>query len=211
ELLDRGWPGLNVDEAILRVQISGLRKALGKHKNLIRAEASLGYRFVGKVTTRYPSNRALAKRPFRVPRTATTPPLGRAAVIAGIVGLLGSNRLVTIVGPGGVGKTTVALALANEVGDAYKDGACFVDLGRVADAKQVYAAVTGSLDFPIEVAPSTEQILFALHARRLLAILDSCERGTKSVAQLAERILTETSDICILVTSRAGGYPAHAG
>src|SRR5262249_3711870 len=67
ELLDRGWPGLNVDEANLRVQISGLRKALGKHKNLIRAEASLGYRFVGKVTTRYPSNRALAKRPFRVP------------------------------------------------------------------------------------------------------------------------------------------------
>ena len=198
ELLDRAWPGLKVDESNLRVQISGLRKALGDHGNFIRSEACLGYRFVGKLATSKP---AVPARQLRVPRTATMP-LGREEVIASIVGLLGNNRLVTIVGPGGIGKTTVALALANEVGGAYRDGACFVDFGRVADEKQVYAAVTGSLDFAIEVAPTVEQILLALHGQRLLLILDSCEHVTERVAQLAERILTETSDICILVTTR---------
>jgi predicted ATPase/DNA-binding winged helix-turn-helix (wHTH) protein len=200
-LFARAWPGLRVDDANLRVQISGLRKALKDSGNLIRAEASLGYRFVGEVATGCPSTTTPGRRRFRAPHTATTP-IGREEVVKGIIDLLGHNRLLTILGSGGIGKTTVALTVASQLGDAYADGTCFVDLGQVTGALQVYAAVASSLDFSLEGTPNVEQVLRALGGRRMLLILDSCEHVTESVAHLVEYALSETSDIDILVTTR---------
>src|SRR5262245_37486675 len=129
ELFEKAWPGLTVDEANLKVQISGLRKALRDYGSLIQAEASLGYRFVGAIDENGPASPSKPRR-FSAPRTLTSP-LGRDDVVKGIVELLGQNRLVTILGPGGIGKTTVALAIAREIADAFADGVCFVDLGRI--------------------------------------------------------------------------------
>ena len=200
ELYERAWHDLTVSEANLRVQISGLRRALVGHRNVIRAEGS-GYRFVGDVSTNFVPNVPALKRQHRAPRTVTTP-IGRDKVIGNILELLEKNRLVTILGPGGIGKTTVALAVANELDDVFPDGICFVELDRITDENQVYATVTGSLDLPVQMAASIEHLLLALHGRRLLLILDSCEHLIEGVALLVERTLNETRDICILVTTR---------
>ncbi|WP_441237595.1 ATP-binding protein [Bradyrhizobium sp. 930_D9_N1_4] len=195
-LYDRAWPGRTVTEANLKVQISGLRKALHEYGDLIRAEASFGYRFVGDVSVYHPQ-----KRRSRV-TGATHAPIGRAAVIGDISALLQNNRLVTILGPGGIGKTTVALAVASGLEPSYCDGVCLVEFDRIADGSQVYAAVTGALDLPVQMAASLDQVLLALHGRRLLLVLDSCEHVTESVALLVENVLSDTSDVHILVTTR---------
>jgi len=195
-LYERAWHGRTVDEANLKVQISGLRKALLEYGNLIRAESSLGYRFVGDVSV-YRSPR----RRSRTPRTTTTP-IGRDMVIGNIREFLQKDRLVTVLGPGGIGKTTVALAVANGLEESYSDGICFVELDRITDENQVYAAVTAALDLPVHVAASLDQVLLALHGRRLLLVLDSCEHVTENVALLVERALSDTRDVHILVTTR---------
>ena len=195
-LYDRAWPGRIVTEANLKVQISGLRKALLEYGDLIRAEASFGYRFVGEVGVYH-----APKRRSRAPG-ATNAPIGRAAVISSIKGLLENNRLVTVLGPGGIGKTTVALAVASELEGSYSDGVCLVELDRITDGSQICAAVTGALDLPVHVAASLDQVLLALHGRRLLLLLDSCEHVTESVALLVESVLSDTSDVHILVTTR---------
>ncbi|WLB58943.1 ATP-binding protein [Bradyrhizobium japonicum] len=195
-LYDRAWPGRIVTEANLKVQISGLRKALREYGDLIRAEASFGYRFVGEASVyRAP------KRRCRAPG-ATSRPIGRGAVIGNIRELLQNKRLVTVLGPGGIGKTTVALAVASELETAYADGVCLVELDRITDGSQVYAAVTGALDLPVHVAASLDQVLLALHGRHLLLVLDSCEHVTENVALLVEAVLSDTSDVHILVTTR---------
>jgi predicted ATPase/DNA-binding winged helix-turn-helix (wHTH) protein len=201
ELQERAWPGRTVNDANLKVQISGLRKALLGHGNLIRAEASLGYRFVGEVNAGNLSNKLTPKRRSRAPRASTTT-IGRDKVIGNIVEFLQENRLVTILGPGGIGKTTVGLAVANQLDDAYPDGIYFVPLDRITEESQVYATVIGALDLPVELTTSIEQVLLALHGKRLLLMLDSCEHVTESVALLVERALSEARDIHILVTSR---------
>jgi predicted ATPase/DNA-binding winged helix-turn-helix (wHTH) protein len=200
-LLDRAWPGLNVDEANLKVQISALRKALGGHESSIRAEGSLGYRFVGSVTKDDPFGTSAVKHRFHAPRKATTP-IGRKGVVSDIVELLAQNRLVTILGSGGIGKTTVALEVANELSGSYADGTCFVDLGRATSGDQVRATITDALHGFVEVAPTIEETLLMLRGKRLLLVLDSAERVTKDVSRLIERVLNETDNTDILVTTR---------
>jgi hypothetical protein len=106
ELLERVWPDGHVDDANLKVQISTLRKALHRCEGLIRTESSLGYRFLGE-TVPNDSYRSTQRRCFLAPRHLTEP-IGRDGVVADIVSLLKESRLVTILGPGGIGKTTVA-------------------------------------------------------------------------------------------------------
>src|SRR5262249_38801069 len=84
-------------------------------------------------------------------------------------------------GPGGIGKTTVALAIAREIADVFADGVCFVDLGRIVSEDQVYLEAAGALDFPVEGEPTLEQVLIALQGRRLLLILDSFEHVSEKV------------------------------
>ncbi|MGA7807509.1 winged helix-turn-helix domain-containing protein, partial [Bradyrhizobium sp.] len=201
ELYKRAWPDRTIGEGNLSVQIYGLRKALTGHGDLICAEASLGYRFVGDV--RRESRPDNERRQCRYGRSYTDDrPIGRDLAIEGIARILGNNRLVTILGPGGIGKTTVALAVANHLHEAYSGGICFVDLSVISDENRVYAALTGALDLPIQMAASIEQVMLALHGRRLLLILDSCEHVIETVALLVERVLTEARDISILATSR---------
>lgn len=200
ELLERVWPDGRVDEANLKVQISTLRKALRGYEGLIRAEASLGYRFLGETVPRDP-HRNIPPRRFSMPPLLTEP-IGRDNVIADIVRLLKENRLVTVLGPGGIGKTTVALAIAHRLPDTIADETCFVDLNGIARDDQLYGAVTRALDFPVGEAPTLEQIQVALQGRNLLLVFDSCEHVTDAVALMVEHVLSFSDQVRILVTSR---------
>ena len=201
ELFERAWHGLSVDEANLRVQIFTLRKALGEFGDRIRAEAAVGYRFVSDATEGDGGKIGATARRSRVPRLSSAP-LGRDEPIDMLAGLVGRHRAVTILGPGGIGKTTVALEVALRNSDIFADGACFVDLGRISAASQLIAAVASALDLPAEVTPSVGKIVRALEARRILLVLDSCEHLTEFVAALAEEVLAGTDGIHILATTR---------
>jgi predicted ATPase len=200
ELLERAWPDGRVDEANLKVQISTLRRALRGYEGLIRAEASLGYRFLGEAVPRDP-DRNIPRRRFSMPRLLTEP-IGRDNVVADIVRLLKENHLVTVLGPGGIGKTTVALAIAHRLPDTIADETCFVDLNGIARDDQLYGAVARALDFPVGEAPTLEQIQVALQGRNLLLVFDSCEHVTDAVAVLVEHVLSFSDQVRILVTSR---------
>jgi predicted ATPase/DNA-binding winged helix-turn-helix (wHTH) protein len=201
ELLNRVWPGTTVDEANLKVQISSLRKILGDYKDVIRAEASLGYRFLGSVIADDRLSPPAEKRRFYVPRRIATP-IGRADAINSISELFKQSRLITVLGPGGIGKTTVALEVANDLGNGYADGVCFVDLGRIVSKDQVYATITDALELSFGIGSTIEQLLLGLDEKRLLLMLDSCEHVREKLAPFIERILSETDGIDILVTSR---------
>ncbi len=112
ELLATVWPGVVVEEANLAVQISALRKVLGPR--LIATVAGRGYQFTGTLEPLAPASEpavatAAAAARGGVPRPAT-PMIGREAELAALAGLLGTHRLVTVAGAGGIGKTRLAMA-----------------------------------------------------------------------------------------------------
>jgi predicted ATPase/DNA-binding CsgD family transcriptional regulator len=142
------------------------------------------------------------------PGTASLPsPLtsfvGRSVERAALGGLLTEHRLVTAVGPGGVGKTRLALAVATDVSDRYPDGAWYVDLCPVTDAAMVGATVAGAFGFGEQPGRSpTDTVVAKLAAAEALVVLDNCEHLLDGVSTFAERLLTGCPRMTVLATSR---------
>jgi predicted ATPase/DNA-binding winged helix-turn-helix (wHTH) protein len=201
ELLERAWPGQSIDEANLRAQIAALRKALGDDGESIKSVSGLGYRFVGEINGQSLQNEDTTTR-WLLPHKMPERPLGREAVITSICGDLKAQRLVTIVGAGGIGKTTVALATPEGNGDDCPDGICLIDLSSVHDAGQVPLAVATALRQTVVSGDPLEPVLQYLRNRKALLILDSCEHVIEAAANLAERILAAAPEVHILATSR---------
>jgi DNA-binding winged helix-turn-helix (wHTH) protein len=136
ELLAQVWPDVTVEEGSLRFHIAGLRKALGDGKDGARYIATLagrGYCFVAPVKKTHPKPAKaadVASHAIRLPKVIR-PVIGRADIVAKLAIRLQSSRLVTVVGPGGIGKTTVALEVAALVAPKYPDGVFFIDLSSV--------------------------------------------------------------------------------
>ncbi|HVJ54570.1 MAG TPA: winged helix-turn-helix domain-containing protein [Aliidongia sp.] len=194
ELLERVWPGLVVEEHNIQVHISALRKALGEEAGWIVTVPRLGYRFVGPLGRTAPAVSLL--RPFgRL--------FGREEDLATIRSLLEGARLVTVAGPGGIGKTRIALELVHGVGGRYRDGAVFVDLSVLEDPSLVSTLVATALRIELKGdRPQPEQLARRLKERELLIVLDNCEHLLGAVAPLAELILAEAPRVSLLATSR---------
>ncbi len=138
-----------------------------------------------------------------LPRPLTTF-IGRAAERSALAALLGSNRLVTAVGPGGVGKTRLALAVGEEVAGAFADGAYFVDLVPVTDPVMIAPAVAAAFGLRAPQEKTTEETVIAwLADRRCLLILDNCEHLPEGVVALLGRLLAACPGLVVLATSRA--------
>jgi predicted ATPase/DNA-binding CsgD family transcriptional regulator len=142
--------------------------------------------------------------------------VGREHEQAELLAALGSNRLVSLLGPGGVGKTRLALRVAAEVGGDYPYGGAFVDLVPVRPGF-VVSAVAEALGVR-EQPPQTllDALLERLQQGRALLVLDNCEHLVEEVADLVARILTQAPDTAVLVTSRerigvAGERPVRLG
>jgi predicted ATPase/DNA-binding SARP family transcriptional activator len=134
-----------------------------------------------------------------------TPTIGREADLARLrADLLGEStrRLVTLVGPGGVGKTRLALELARSVAEAFRDGAYFVSLAPVGSFEDVAATIVRQLDVVLLASESAEQGLARhLGDRDLLLVLDNFEHVLDAAALVAD-LLATTTRLRILVTSR---------
>jgi len=133
-----------------------------------------------------------------------TPLLGREREVAAVAGLLARDgvRLVTLTGPGGVGKTRLAIEIAGRRSDASPDGAVFVGLAPVADPALVVPAIAQALGVrEAEDRPLAQRVADALRLRRLVLVLDNCEHVLDAAPVVAE-LLAACPDLTVLATSR---------
>ena len=126
--------------------------------------------------------------------------MGREAEIASVRRDLKAHRLVTIVGTGGIGKTTVALVTPEGNEDDYPDGICLIDLGFVHDAGQVSLAVATALRQTVVSGDPLDPVLQYLRNRKVLLILDSCEHVIEAAANLAERFVVDMDSYFRFIT-----------
>ena len=211
ELIDLVWPGVIVEEANLRVHIAALRKALGDGRDGSRYIVNVpgrGYSLV--VPIRHSSTDSTL--PIAAPASPVRPrnlpaPLqalvGRNETVATLSSLLLSRRFVSVVGPGGIGKTTVAVAVGHALRQEFGDDAvCFVDLGSLTDPADVPSAVASALGCSVQ-GPDPEPYIHAfLHDKRILIVLDNCEHVIEAAAPLCERLFGEAPSLHLLTTSR---------
>ncbi|MCU1677502.1 MAG: Multi-domain regulatory protein [Frankiales bacterium] len=130
--------------------------------------------------------------------------IGRADELAGAAELLLEHRLVTLTGPGGTGKTTIAAELARRFEDAYPGGVWFVPLADLSEPQRLADVVLAEVGVISPDAPSARDLLAAyLGQRRALLVLDNCEHLVDAAAALVHQLLRQTSDLRILATSRA--------
>ncbi|WP_030676033.1 ATP-binding protein [Streptomyces sp. NRRL B-1347] len=145
-----------------------------------------------------PSRRAGVPAPL-------TPLVGRADELARVRGLLAESRLVTLTGPGGAGKTRLAVEAAREREGA-ADGVCFVELAPLADGSRVTYAVLGALGvrdgFHARGGDAVERLLAALEGRELLLVLDNCEHVVDEAARTVGLLLGACPGVRVLATSR---------
>ena len=153
---------------------------------------------------------AAARRPTRasMPTLGASVPLssfiGRERELADVKRLLADTRLLTLTGPGGVGKTRLAIEVSRELnrGETFADGVWFAGLAPLADAallSQTTAAALGVREEPGRAVLETLQE--SLRARRLLLVLDNCEHLVEACAQAADALLRSCPLLNILATS----------
>jgi predicted ATPase/DNA-binding winged helix-turn-helix (wHTH) protein len=219
ELMARVWPDTFVDEGSIKVHVAGLRRALGDGQPGRRYLANVpgrGYRFVAPVILSEPEEqqvqRSAAARTHNLPGSQSRA-VGRAEVIGRLLDLLPKQRFITLVGAGGIGKTTVALVLAEALLPSYGDGVRFVDLAPVNEPQYVPNALGTTLGLAVHSEDAVPLLIDFLRDKRMLVVLDSCEHVVETAAVLAERLLAEVPGMHILATSReplrAAGERVH--
>jgi len=209
ELVARVWPNTVVEEANLKVHIAALRKALGDGRDGNRYLVNVpgrGYKFVAPVvqpkqpallTRRLGSDQQLSQIPSPLTRI-----LGREDIVETITNKLSQSRIVTIVGPGGIGKTTVAVAVAARLVGANRDGGGFVDLSPLTDPLLVPSALATMLGVAVRSENPIPSLIAFLAGKQMLLVLDSCEHVVAAAAVMASKLLEGTADVRILATSR---------
>src|SRR5450756_2137862 len=215
ELMVRAWPNVVVGDGSLRVTIAGLRKALGDGHDGMRYIANVtgrGYCFVAHVDRSKAQPLASTPSPPLISEPQPVPKHKLPARLARMVGrdgavdtlsmLLASRRFVSVVGPGGMGKTTVAISIAHALLDEFGGAVYFVDLGAVTDATLVPSAVAAVLGVFGQTQDPLPGLLAFLAGRRLLLVLDNCEHVIDAAASLTERLHREVPQVHILTTSR---------
>ena len=150
----------------------------------------------------FPALRALEGTPNNLPLPATSF-VGRARELADVKKLLGTARLVTLLGAGGIGKTRLALEVATDVLDDFPDGVWFVELASLTDSRLVAQAVAGAVGVIEEAGrPLSEALAKFVADRQLLLIIDNCEHVVQACAELAAHLMRSASRLRIIATSR---------
>jgi predicted ATPase/DNA-binding winged helix-turn-helix (wHTH) protein len=206
ELVERVWSDVHVDEGSLRFHVTALRKALGEDAAGARYVVNVpgrGYCFAAPLA----QPRLTRPNPDTEIKTHTLPgPLarmvGRAKTIDEISAELERRRFVSIVGPGGIGKTSVAVGIGHRLLAGFDAAVVFIDFSGIGDAKLVPSAIASALGLTISSDDPTPGLIEFMRNRRMLLILDSCENTLDTLAPLVEQIIREAPELHILATSR---------
>ena len=129
--------------------------------------------------------------------------IGRSAIIPHLQGLLSAYRIVTLTGPGGIGKTVLALELARSQFETFHDGRFLIELAPLADPKLVSSTVAQALGLKLDgEEESVEAVVQAIAGRRLLLVLDNCEHVVDAAAIFIEAVVSRCPNVHVLATSR---------
>jgi non-specific serine/threonine protein kinase len=212
-LMARVWPGQVVEENNLEVQIATLRAVFGAERALIRTVFRRGYQFTGEiqvpaenVETQVDGSRASAE-PAAVPATNLPQPvselIGRDEDLHKILRLAAAQRLVTLTGSAGIGKTRLALATAHQLLPHFRDGAWIVELAPLSDPDLVPATVAAAVGVQLAAGTVTAgRVANALKRAELLLLLDNCEHLIDAAAAMAEALLHANPAARVIATSR---------
>src|SRR6202521_5800172 len=207
ELIDHVWSDVTVEEGSLRVHVAAIRKALGDGQfgnRYITNIKGRGYSVVGTVVPLTDNTESRDDKFRHLGRLAVRPlmMIGRETVVGEVSDKLRDERFVTLLGPGGIGKTAIALAVGRTVAEEFAGKVHFVDLESLTDPRHVAGAVATSLGVALKSEDPCRELVNLVRSRKLLIILDSCEHVIEAVASLAEQLYRQTEEIHVLTTSR---------
>jgi predicted ATPase/DNA-binding winged helix-turn-helix (wHTH) protein len=214
DLMDQVWPGVIVEENALQVHIAAIRKALGADRGMLKTQFGRGYRLLGSWKIAQdrrdaPKPQVRAPEPGRVPPPAATTNIpaaadsliGRGGAVQYLRDLLGAYRVVTLTGPGGIGKTALALEVARSLD--FSGDTLLVEFASLQDPQLVPSAVASVLGLKLEgEETSPESVTRAVGVRKLLLVFDNCEHVIDAAAKLAETIVSRCPGTTVLATSR---------
>ena len=201
ELAERMWPDRTVAECNLRWQVAALRRRLrcSDARRYIATVSGRGYRFVCQVS----AHDALPVAPIPAqPLSGQRRPIGREQDLARIGDAVARQRVITITGPAGIGKTTVAMAAAQALETRFADGVVFVDLAAARDPQDVAPMIARALAGPEGAGDDGQAAMPALRAR-LLLVLDTCEHVLDALVEIAAGVADSPAGATLLVVSRA--------
>lgn len=211
ELLIKVWPQTTVEASVLRVHIAALRKALNDGQDgrrYIQNIPGRGYCFVGSIVVEGKSE-TIEPRIVKLsePQHSGLPPrlarmIGRDQTISQISRRVVAHRFVTLVGTGGIGKTTVAVAAGHELMAHFNGNVGFIDFGSILDAKLVPDLLASSLGLTIYGTDAVKSLLTRLNGQKFLLVLDNCEHVVEAAAALSEQLFMEAPNVHVMATSR---------
>jgi predicted ATPase/DNA-binding winged helix-turn-helix (wHTH) protein len=209
EVIEHVWSDVTVEEGSLRVHVAAIRKALGDGQFGNRYIANIkgrGYSFVGTVVPLVGGSQSRNAK-FSSPQGSRLPVrpimmIGRETVVGEVREKLRKERFVTLLGPGGIGKTTIALAVGRAAAEEFSGEVHFVDLESLTDPRHVAGAVATSLGLALTSKDPGLELVDLVRSQKLLIVLDNCEHVIEAVALLTEKLYQETEQVYLLATSR---------
>jgi predicted ATPase/DNA-binding winged helix-turn-helix (wHTH) protein len=205
ELMSLVWADTFVDASNLKVHIAALRRALDEddsQSSCIATVSGRGYRFVEPVVNCATGGAAERSNPPKCLSGREEQLYGRQEALQQLVTAAEENRLITIVGMAGVGKTALARAVKERFATKYEFDTCLVDLSTLADPDDLPAAVAATLGLDANPNGIEDRLRQHLRGAKLLLVLDTCEGMIAAAAAFVESIHSACPGVRILATSR---------
>jgi predicted ATPase/DNA-binding winged helix-turn-helix (wHTH) protein len=201
EIMSRVWGHSVVGDNALHVHIAGLRKTLGNE--IISTKRGAGYRFAAPFS-REQKTSTVGNLPLPAGRgVGLSPLIGRDDDLQQVVQLLGTARLVSLTGPGGVGKTSLGLQVSRQCADHFRDGAWLVELSTLHDPKSAASQIAATLGLGLGKTHNPLQTLARLiRDKDILLLLDNCEHLVDACGEICETLLSVAPRLKILATTR---------
>jgi predicted ATPase/DNA-binding winged helix-turn-helix (wHTH) protein len=202
ELIEQVWAGSFVEENNLQTHIAAIRRALKQDRSFISTDFGRGYRLTLPAPARtnlIPAKEKIESPNLPIPLTTL---LGRDSELRDLQQLITANRLTTITGPGGIGKTRLAIEAARRLLLSFSGRVHFVEMGMIGESDNIWPAIARALGVEATNVGLTAESRIALRNQRLLLIIDSCEHLTEAITRVVETLLQIGEGLHICITSQ---------